>query len=245
MHAAIPITQTSHIKDSHRVMIKLSGEAIKDQRWDNPFDGDFLDNLSKKIISLVESWKQVAVLLWWGNIYRWVQWTKHGIRRRTGDFMGMMATVMNWLALQDFLAQNKQRSHVMCAFDLPRCTELFVMDKAIEYLRNNRVVICVGWTWNPFFTTDTWAVQRALELGCDIMVKATKVDGVYDKDPMKFKDAQRYETLTLTKALHDGLNIMDHAAIALAMDNKLPLYVCRIGDIEKLGEDIGTLVTTD
>ena len=227
-------------------MLKLSGEALKGKN-ESGYDGDFMDELAAKIKWLVDRGIQVTVLLGWGNLYRWVQGTKHGISRRMGDHIGMVATIMNGLAVQDFLVKHGLTTKVMSAIDIPRIADFFVMNKAIHHLNQWTVVICVGGTGNPFFTTDTGAVQRALELDCDFMIKATKVDGVYDKDPVKHPDAIKFDHITLKDALDKWLNVMDHAALAMAMDNKLPILVCHINDIEQIGTDelVATYVTNE
>lgn len=159
--------------------------------------------------------------------------------------MGMLATVMNGIALGDAIQKQGQEVRIMSALEINRVSELFIRNRAMKHLEKKRVVIAVAGSGNPFFTTDSAAVLRALELGCDVIVKGTKVDGVYDKDPAKFPDAKRYETLGLQEALEKNLRVMDQSALALAKDEKIPLFVCRIEDIDKLGTDeiIGTLLT--
>lgn len=232
------------MKLPQRIMLKLSWEALK---WKGSygFDIEFVDQLAKKIVVLSQKGFEIAVVLWGGNIFRGVTGSEKGMDRATGDYIGMLATVMNGIALGEALVRNGQDARVLSSLDMPKVAESFVTKKALHYISQKKVVICVAGTGNPFFTTDTGAVQKSLELGCQMMIKWTKVDGVYDKDPMKYTDAKRFETLSMKKALEIWVNVMDHAAIAMAMDNNLPLYVCRIDSIDQLGNDdhLWTLVT--
>jgi len=228
-------------KIPRRIMLKLSWETLK---WEQEFGFDmkFIDTLSKKIATITARWIQVVIVLGAGNIFRGAQ--QDGIKRASGDYIGMLATVMNWLMLWESLGLVGQKVKVMTSLEMPKVADSFVMKDAMHYLDEWRIVICVWWTGNPYFTTDTAAVQKALELDCDIVVKATKVDGIYDKDPNKHDDAVKFDTLTLQKAYELWVNIMDHSAIAMAMDNDLPMFVCKIDDIHKIGDDdiIGTYV---
>ncbi len=169
----------------------------------------------------------------------------NGLDRSSADYMGMLATVMNGIALGDAIQKQGQEVRIMSALEINRVSELFIRNRAMKHLEKKRVIIAVAGSGNPFFTTDSAAVLRALELGCDVIVKGTKVDGVYDKDPAKFPDAKRFETLALQEALEKNLRVMDQSALALAKDEKIPLFVCRIEDIDKLGSDEirGTLLT--
>ncbi len=149
--------------------------------------------------------------------------------------MGMLATVINGIALGNAIEKAGQSVRIMSAIEISKVAELFIYRRALKHLREKRIIIVVAGTGNPYFTTDSAAVLRALELHCDYMVKGTKVDGVYDKDPERFADAKRYEQVSINEALEKGLRIMDQSAIALAKDEKLPLFVCRIEDIDKIG----------
>lgn len=157
----------------------------------------------------------------------------------------MLATVMNGIALGDAISKQGQEVRIMSALEISKVSELFIRARAMKHISKKRVIVAVAGTGNPFFTTDSAAVLRALELGCDLMVKGTKIDGVYNKDPAKHTDAIRYETLTLQEALEQNLRVLDQSALALAKDEKLPLFVCRIEDIDKLatGAVRGTYIT--
>ena len=159
--------------------------------------------------------------------------------------MGMLATVMNGIALGDAITKHGKEVRILSALEINRVSELFIRGRALKHLAKKRVVIAVAGSGNPFFTTDSAAVLRALELGCDVVVKGTKVDGVYDKDPAKFSDAKHYDVLSLQEALEKNLRVLDQSALAMAKDEKLHVFVCRIEDIDKLGtNDItGTLLT--
>lgn len=227
-------------------MLKLSGEALKG-KLAYGFDTAMLNIVAGKVKSLVARGYQCAVLIGGGNIYRGATGEKSGLDRVTADSIGMLATVMNSLALGDALKQLGQPTSVLSGIEMPRIAEFFSEEKADEYLNAGHVVICAAGTGNPFFSTDTSAVQKALELNCDLLIKGTKVDGVYDKDPVLYADAQRFETISMKHALEIGVNVMDHAAIALAMDNKLPMLVCKIEEVDKLDtpEMKGTNVTAE
>lgn len=224
------------MENMKRVLLKLSGEAIKAQSANN-YDPDFMDMLVQKIISLTEKGIQVGIVVWWWNLYRWVTWTNIGITRATWDSMWMIGTIMNWLAISDFINQRWWRAIVLSAIEIPRVCDFFRRSSALHHFKEWRVVICVAWTWNPYFSTDSWAVQRALEMECDIVVKATKVDWIYDSDPKINTNAKRYITIPHQKIIEDNLRVMDLTAIAMAKDNKLPMFVCKMEDIEKIADD--------
>jgi uridylate kinase len=232
------------IQKSQRFLLKLSGEALQGKR-DHGIDVEFLIELAGKVVKLAKSGKQIIVVIGWGNIFRWVSGAANGLDRSSADYMGMLATVMNGIALGDAIQKQGQEVRIMSALEINRVSELFIRNRAMKHLEKKRVIIAVAGSGNPFFTTDSAAVLRALELGCDVIVKGTKVDGVYDKDPAKFPDAKRFETLALQEALEKNLRVMDQSALALAKDEKIPLFVCRIEDIDKLGSDEirGTLLT--
>lgn len=222
-----------------RVLLKLSGEAIKAKSESN-YDPEFMDMLTSKIVSLTEQGLQVGIVVGWGNLYRGVQWTNIGIRRATWDSMGMIGTVMNGLAIADFLKQKWIDTRVLSAIEIERVCEFFARDRALHHLKSWRIVVCVAGTWNPYFSTDTGAVQRALEMECDMVIKATKVDGIYDSDPMTNSDAKRYDTIAHQDVIEDNLRIMDLTAVAMAKDNNLPMFVCKMEDIDKLWDkDLG------
>lgn len=206
---------------------------------------EFLHELAGKVVKLAKSGKEIVIVIGGGNIFRGVSGAAGGLDRSSADYMGMLATVMNGIALGDAIHKQGQEVRIMSALEINRVSELFIRGRAMKHLSKNRVVIAVAGSGNPFFTTDSAAVLRALELGCDVIIKGTKVDGVYDKDPAKFPDAKRYDTLTLQQALEQNLRVLDQSALALAKDEKIALFVCKIEDIDKLGTDeiVGTLLT--
>lgn len=236
--------QISMTSQHKRYLLKLSGEALQGKN-DHGIDVDFLHTLAAKIVNLVKiGRKEVVIVIGGGNIFRGVSGAAKGIDRSSADYMGMLATVMNGIALGDAIEKQGQEVRIMSAIEIARVSELFIRRRAIKHLEKGRVVIAVAGTGNPYFTTDSAAVLRALELQCGMMVKGTKVDGVYDKDPAKHADATRYSQVTHQEALEKNLRIMDQSAIALAKDEHLPIFVCRIEDIDKLGDSgvVGTLV---
>ncbi len=217
-----------------RILLKLSWEALADKQWYG-IDTNFLDNLAKKIVYLSKYANiQIIIVIWWWNIFRWVAWAAKWIDRWTADYMWMLATIMNGMALGDAIEKNWNEVRIMSALEIPRVAETFIRRRAIKHLEKQRVVVCVAWTWNPYFTTDSAAVLRALELNCDFMVKWTKVDGVYDKDPSKFDDAKKYNNLSVDEALEKWLRILDQSAIALAKDEWLNIFVTKIDNIDNI-----------
>ena len=222
------------MSNPRRILLKLSWEALSHNQW-YWINVNFLDNLAKKIVYLSKYANiQVVIVIWWWNIFRWVTWAAKWMDRATADYMWMLATIMNWMALWDAIEKNWNDVRIMSALDIPRVAEAFIRRRALKHLNKQRVIICVAWTWNPYFTTDSAAVLRALELNCDFMVKWTKVDWVYDKDPEKHKDAKKYDLLTIDEALANWLKIMDQSAIALAKDEWLDIYVTKIENIDKV-----------
>lgn len=227
-----------------RILLKLSGEALQ---WEQGYgiDPKFLSFLAKKIVHLVQVENlEIVIVVWWGNIFRGIELEAGGFDRVTWDYMGMMGTIINGLAVWEAIEDEWVDVRVMSAIPTQRVAEDFIRRRALRHIEKGRVVICVGGSGNPFFTTDSCAVLRALELQCDVVVKATKVDGIYDKDPKKHTDAVRHDTLHLHEVIQRDIRVMDQAAIALAHDEWMPIYVCRIEDIEKIcSEDIiGTYV---
>jgi uridylate kinase len=229
-----------------RILLKLSGEALQWKQWYG-IDPEFLAYIAEKIVYLVQVRKlEIAIVIGGGNIFRGIQLEEWGFDRVIWDQMGMMATIINWLAIGEAIEAAGVDVRVMSAVPTHRVAEDFIARRALRHIEKGRVVICVGGTGNPYATTDSAAVLRALELQCDCVVKATKVDGIYDKDPKKHIDAVHYEILSLEEALHKNLRIMDQTAIALAHDEDMPIYVCRIEDTDLIGTDeiIGTYVHT-
>ncbi|MFS7884906.1 UMP kinase [Helicobacter pylori] len=211
-----------------RVLVKFSGEALA---GDNQFGIDIhvLDHIAKEIRSLVENDIEVGIVIGGGNIIRGVSAAQGGIIRRTsGDYMGMLATVINAVAMQEALEHIGLDTRVQSAIEIKEICESYIYRKAIRHLEKGRVVIFGAGMGNPFFTTDTAATLRAIEIGSDLIIKATKVDGIYDKDPNKFKDAKKLDTLSYNDALIGDIEVMDDTAISLAKDNKLPIVVCNM-----------------
>ena len=231
-----------------RVLLKLSGETFLGKRQYG-IDPEFTSWLAKEIIKAIKTGTQISVVVGGGNIFRGDRAAEHGLERTVGDYIGMLATIMNSLALQAALEQEKQPSRVLTAIDIKDVAEPYIRRRALRHLEKGRVVIYAGGTGNPYFTTDTTAALRALETECDIILKATKVDGVYDRDPTKFKDAQKFDTLTYKQAITEKeILILDNSALSMCMDHKIPILVFDLnkeGNIERAvsGEKIGTLIS--
>lgn len=230
-----------------RILLKLSGEALL---GDKPFgiDATVLNRLAAEIKVLIESNIQVSLVVGGGNLFRGAELQESGMERVTGDHMGMLATVMNALALQDAIEKVGVPVRVMSSIPIDQVCEEFIRRRAIRHMEKKRVVICAAGTGNPFFTTDTAASLRAIELETDAMLKATKVDGVYNADPMKDNMAVKYDTLTYNEVLEDNLGVMDATAVVMCRDNNLPLLVfnmTKAGEIVRALSDnsVGTLIT--
>lgn len=216
-----------------RVLIKLSGEALMAD-LDYGIDAKMLARVASEITEVVNMGVEVALVIGGGNIFRGAGLVKSGIDRVTGDHMGMLATVMNSLAMQDALEKQGMTCRVMSAVKINRMCEEYVQRRAIRHLEKGRVVIFAAGLGNPFFTTDTAGCLRAVEIGADSILKATKVDGVYDSDPMSNPDAKRYESLTFDEVLDKNLKVMDATAIVLCRDNDLPLRIFNLNDVGSL-----------
>ncbi|MBM3978515.1 MAG: UMP kinase [Planctomycetes bacterium] len=230
-----------------RVLLKLSGEALGQPDTGHGLHLDALANVARQVARLVEIGVEVAVVVGGGNILRGAQFSAVGGNRASADYMGMLGTLINGLALQDAVEKLGLDTRVCTALEVRQVAELFVRRRALRHLEEGRVVILAGGTGNPFFTTDTAAALRATELECEVLLKATKVDGVYSADPKKNPQATRYEELTYAQVLHQGLKVMDGTAITLCQENALPVIVFdvfREGNIERAvrGERIGTLI---
>jgi uridylate kinase len=227
-----------------RILLKLSWEALQWEQWYG-IDPKFLSFLAKKIVHLVKAQQlEVVIVVWWGNIFRGIELEEGGFDRVTGDYMGMMGTIINGLAIGEAIEDEGVDVRVTSAIPTQRVAEDFIRRRALRHIEKGRVVICVGGTGNPYFSTDSCAVLRALELWCDVVVKATKVDGIYDRDPKKYTDAVRHDSLYLHEVIQKDIRVMDQAAIAIAHDEGMPIYVCKIEDIDRICSDdiIGTFV---
>jgi uridylate kinase len=230
-----------------RILLKLSGEAMMGKEKFG-IDPDFIFYLAEEIKSAYKTGVEIAIVVGGGNIFRGVAGSKQGIDRTTADYMGMLATIFNGMALQDALERIGIVTRLQTAFEIKEIAEPFIRKRAIRHLEKKRIVIAGGGTGLPFITTDTAAAMRALEIKCDAIFKATKVDGVYTKDPTKNSDAKKYETLTLEEAFRsDDINIMDNSAIDLCRVNKINVVVFDIykkGNLKKaiLGQKIGTVI---
>jgi len=232
-----------------RVLLKLSGEQFAGERG-HGIDVEFVHRLAQELKEVVqETGVQLAIVIGGGNFMRGAAIAAHGIEPATGHYMGMLATVLNGMALVDVLESCGQPARLLTRLSMPSVAEPYILRRAIRHMEKNRVVIIGGGTGNPYVTTDTAAVSAALELDAQIVLKATKVDGIYDKDPHKFPDAVRKESMSYTDVLVDkAVSVMDNAAISLAMDNTLPIVVFDLlteGNIKRLvsGEAVGTLVS--
>ncbi len=233
--------------DYHRILLKLSGEALLGNE-DYGIDPKMIQRIAVEIGDVTRSNIQIAVVIGGGNIFRGAGLAESGIDRVTGDNMGMLATVMNSLALQDALEGVGVDARVMSAISVHDVCEDYIRRRAIRHLEKGRVVICAGGTGNPFFTTDTAAALRAIEIGADIVLKATKVDGVYSADPVLDAQAELFDTLSYDRILEDKLGVMDANAIVLCRDQGMPIRVFSVfeeGNLGRLikGEAIGTLVS--
>lgn len=229
-----------------RVLLKLGGESLLGNR-EYGIDPKAALEVAEEIKSVHETGVEVAVVIGAGNIFRGIAGAANGIERATADYMGMLATVMNCLSLQDALEKLGVDTRLQTSLEMPAVAETFVRRRALRHMAKGRVVILAAGTGDPYFTTDTGASLRALELNCDVIMKATKVDGVYNKDPNKFTDAVKYQELGYMDALKEQLAVMDTSAFALCMDNNLPIMVFdffKKGNAKRavLGEKIGTIV---
>jgi uridylate kinase len=241
------MTDTTPQPRYRRILVKLSGEALLGSE-DYGIDPKMLKRIAGEIRDLTRMGVQVAVVLGGGNIFRGAGLARDGMDRVTADHMGMLATVMNALAMQDALESLGTYVRVMSALRINEVCEDYIRRRAVRHLEKGRVVIFAAGTGNPFFTTDTAASLRAIEINADILLKATKVNGVYDSDPLQNPAARRYTHLTFDKVLNDRLNVMDATAIVMCRENNLPLQVFNLfhaGDLVRIvrGEDVGTVVS--
>lgn len=230
-----------------RILLKISGEALMG-KGSYGISPEMIDFVASEIKTIHERGVQLALVIGAGNIFRGVAGAAGGMDRGSADNMGMLATVINSLAMEDGLEKAGVSTRVMSAITMPNVCESFVRAEALRHLEKGRVVIFAAGTGNPFFTTDTAGVLRALEIQADVIMKATRVDGVYDRDPEKDTSAVRFDRLNYTRVLQDELRVMDAAGISLARDNELPIFVFNMkepGNIARAaaGEDIGTLIS--
>ena len=229
-----------------RVLLKLSGEALM---GDTEFgiSTKVLDYVAGEVKQIVDLGMEVGLVIGAGNIFRGVAGASKGMDRSTADNMGMLATVINSLAMQDAMERNGVITRVMSAFSMPTVCEPYIRRRAIRHLEKGRVVICAAGIGSPYFTTDTAAVIRALEIEADVICKATRVDGIYDKDPLVYDDAVKFDVLTYNEVLERGLRVMDTAAISLARDNKKPIMIFNMNTPDNIkkamcGEKVGSVV---
>lgn len=230
-----------------RILIKIGGESLLGDRKYG-IDVKAANKVSQQIKKVHQLGIQIAITIGSGNIFRGLAGEKEGMDRATADYMGMLATVINALALQDAMEKNKTDTRVQTAIEMKAVAEPFIRRRAIRHMEKGRVVILAAGVGSPYFTTDTGSALRALELNCEVLMKATKVDGIYDKDPMVYKNAKRFKRLKYIDAIRkESVQIMDTAALSLCMENKLPIIVFSLtgkNNLQRvvLGEDVGTIV---
>ena len=229
-----------------RVLLKLSGESLTGDN-DYGIDSKMLSRYAQEINSIVDSGMQIAIVIGGGNIYRGVQSEGAGFDRVQGDYMGMLATIINGMALQSALESINIPTRIQTAIKMEQITEPYIRRRAIRHLEKGRVVIFGAGTGNPYFTTDTAATLRAIEIEADIILKGTRVDGIYSSDPEKNNDAKKYDTISFEEVFNKKLNVMDMTAFTLCKENKLPIKVFNMnkqGNLSKVcnGENVGTLV---
>lgn len=230
----------------NRILLKLSGEALMGKQQYG-IDGDRLKEYAEEIKTVVDEGLELAVVIGGGNIFRGLSASSTGMDRVQGDHMGMLATVINGLALQSALENEGIKTRLMSAIEMDKVAEPFIRRRAVRHLEKGRVVIFGGGTGNPYFTTDTAATLRAIEINADVILKGTRVDGIYTSDPEKNNDARKYETLSFKEVYEKDLNVMDMTAFTLSKENELPILVFDMntpGNLKKimLGENVGTLV---
>ena len=231
----------------NRILLKISGESLMGERQFG-LDPAMVNRVASEISTIVDYGVEVCVVIGGGNIFRGVSGAANGMERATADYMGMLATVMNAMAMQSSLEQNGLQSRVQSALPISAVCEPYIRRRAVRHMEKKRIVIFAAGTGNPFFTTDTAAALRATEMGCDAILKATKVDGVYDADPDENKDAQRYDALSYLEVLSRDLKVMDAPAISLAKENSIPILVFSIqkpGTLAQVvrGDGLHTLIS--
>lgn len=229
-----------------RILLKLSGEALMGDKGYG-IDAGTVDYMAREIKDIASMGIQISIVIGGGNIFRGVEGSLEGMERASADYMGMLATVINALALQNALEKYDLPTRVQSAIEMRELAEPYIRRKAVRHLEKGRIVIFAAGTGNPYFTTDTAAALRAMEIGADVIIKGTKVDGVYSSDPMKDPKAKKYNQLTYMEVLNKGLGVMDSTAVTLCMDNDLPIVVFNLrgkGNIRKIveGKNVGTVV---
>ena len=230
----------------NRILLKLSGESLMGEK-SYGIDPKRIGQYAEDIKKIVNEGVQVAIVIGGGNIYRGLQASSTGIDRVQGDYMGMLATVINGMALQDVMESHGLTTRLMSAIDMKQICEPYIRRRAVRHLEKGRIVIFAAGTGNPYFTTDTAATLRAIEIEADVIIKGTRVDGIYTADPEKHKDAVRYDKITFDEVYAKGLNVMDLTAFTLCKENNLPIIVFDMNKEDNLyklmkGEEIGTLV---
>jgi uridylate kinase len=243
------VSSPSNTLKYRRVLLKLSGEALMGNE-SYGIDPNVIERIAGEIADLCQQGAEIAIVIGGGNIFRGTGLAAAGIDRVTGDHMGMLATIMNSLAMQDALERVQLHARVMSALKINQVCEDYIRRRAVRHLEKGRVVILAAGTGNPFFTTDSAASLRAIEIGAELLIKATKVDGVYSADPMKDKDAVRYDSLNYDEVIERKLGVMDTTAVVLCRDNQMPLRVLDMTKPGSLlnaarGEDEGTLVSNN
>jgi uridylate kinase len=244
MHETKPVAAGTKYR---RIILKLSGEVLRGGKSGDPIDAATLERTCLQVKEIHDLGVQIGVVIGGVNIFRGLSGEQRGVDRTTGDYMGMLATVINGLALMDCLEKMGVTTRVQSAIPMNQIAEPFIMRRALRHLEKGRVVIFIAGTGNPYFSTDTTAALRASEMRAEIIMKATKVDGIYDKDPKKFPDAVKYEQITFIDALKQRLNVMDSTAFSLCLDNNVPILVFDLNDEHAIrravmGEKVGTLV---
>jgi uridylate kinase len=214
-------------KKNNRILIKLSGESLMGD-GNYGISIDTVNNIATNLKKLLLKKTQICVVIGGGNIFRGLEASSQGMDRANADYMGMLATVLNGLALQNALEKIDIQTRVMSAFPIQSICETYIRRRAIRHMEKKRIVICTAGTGNPYFSTDTSAALRAAELDCAVIYKATQVDGIYDKDPKKFKNAKKYSKLSFKKYINENLKVMDTSAIAISRDNKIPIKLFSI-----------------
>ena len=230
-----------------RVLLKLGGESLAEKEGGFGIDVGALTNLAQEVLKGKNLGVEMAIVIGGGNIFRGATASSLGMERVTGDYMGMLSTIINALALQHALESVGINTRVQTAIEIPQVAETYIRRRAIRHLEKGRVVIFAAGTGNPYFTTDTAASLRAMEIGADIILKATKVDGIYSADPMQDDSATKFDQLTYLEVLKKGLKVMDSTSVSLCMDNKLPMIIFNVRQKDSIrrvlqGEKLGTMV---